>query len=365
MVLRAPFSLTPGSRMLDFLHQERGKALANPPEILVDPDVPCLRYGEAGITAGVDCRERGEVHVDVQRKAMVRPPLAHANAERRDLGAVHVDARRARTPLPAPVEQVDHCLLQKRYELLHLDAAAGKIDQGIDHELSGAVIGDVTPAIGLDQGNAVGGRPVLRALSQRVDRGMLEEPELIRGVFAPLRGEFAHRRQRGQVLDRVQALHDDRVDERHSTITTEGWSHSSRYSASSWSREVARTTQVTLRYLPWRLGRICTVAGSKSRACLRTISVTAWAKPRSFLPITLIGKSHGKASADSGTDGLALGGHRLPLSGAHHLLLELLVELVHAAEERSGPPVADRDSVERDDGQHFLGRRADPDLVGG
>src|SRR3954462_2019046 len=99
-----------------------------------------------------------------------------------------------------------------------------------------------------------------------------------------------------------------------------------------------------LRYLPCRLGRICTVAGSKSRACLSTMSVTACAKPRSFLPITLIGKSHGNASTDSGKDGLA---RRTPppVSRAHHLLLEVLVELVHAGKERPGPPVADRGRV--------------------
>src|SRR5687768_613059 len=116
-------------------------------------------------------------------------------------------------------------------------------------------------------------------------------------------------------------------------MTTEGWSHSSRYSASSCSREVARTTQVTLKYLPWRLGRISTVAGSKSMACLSTISVTLWAKPRSFLPITLIGKSQGKASGDSGRD-------RLALSSAHYFLLELLVERVHARKNGSRAAIA-------------------------
>src|SRR5688500_9885383 len=110
-------------------------------------------------------------------------------------------------------------------------------------------------------------------------------------------------------------------------MTTEGWSHSSRYSGSSCSRDVARTTQVTLKFLPWTLGRISTVAGARSMACLSTISVTLWAKPRSFLPITLIGKSQGKASGDSGSD-------RLALSSAHDLLLELLVELIHARKNR-------------------------------
>src|SRR5512134_735903 len=55
----------------------------------------------------------------------------------------------------------------------------------------------------------------------------------------------------------------------------------------------------------------------------------------------------------------------LSLAGAHHLLLELLVELVHAAEHGARAPVADALAVELDDRQNFLRRRRHPDLVGG
>src|SRR5262245_14729168 len=120
---------------------------------------------------------------------------------------------------------------------------------------------------------------------------------------------------------------------------------------------------VTLRYLPCRLGRISTLATSKSGACLRTMSVMFCAKPRSFLPMILIGKSQGKAIAESGKKGLLYGRDRLSLAGAHHLQLELLVQLVHAAECRARPAVADLLAVELDDREHFFRRRADPDLV--
>src|SRR5215510_15587844 len=99
-----------------------------------------------------------------------------------------------------------------------------------------------------------------------------------------------------------------------------------------------------LRYLPCRLGRISTLATSKSGACLRTMSVMFCAKPRSFLPMILIGKSQGKAIADSGRN-------RLSLACAHHLLLEVLIRLVHALEDRPGLAVADLAAVQRDDGE--------------
>src|SRR3954464_1847761 len=111
-----------------------------------------------------------------------------------------------------------------------------------------------------------------------------------------------------------------------------------------------------LRYLPCRLGRISTLATSKSGACLTTISVMFWAKPRSFLPMILIGKSQGKANGDSGRN-------RLSLARAHDLLLELLIELVHAPEYGAGLALADRLAIERDDREHFLGRRRHPEFI--
>src|SRR5437588_1734655 len=101
-----------------------------------------------------------------------------------------------------------------------------------------------------------------------------------------------------------------------------------------------------------------TEATSKSGACLSTMSVTACAKPGCLRPITLIGKSQGNASGErSGTTGISgepSGGDALPAPGAHDLLLEVLVQAVHAPEDGSGPPVADRPIVEAHDGEDFL-----------
>src|SRR6185436_18935699 len=99
-------------------------------------------------------------------------------------------------------------------------------------------------------------------------------------------------------------------------------------------------------------------AGSKSGACFITMSVTAWANPGCLRPITLIGKSQGNASSElSATTGMSAGlsgRQRLAPARAHHLVLEVLIEPVHAPEVRAGPAVAERHAVEPHDGQHLL-----------
>src|SRR5438105_306651 len=111
-----------------------------------------------------------------------------------------------------------------------------------------------------------------------------------------------------------------------------------------------------------------TEATSKSGACLSTMSVTACAKPGCLRPITLIGKSQGNASGEgSGTTGISgepSGGDALPAPGAHDLVLEVLVEPIHAPENWSGPGVADRPAVELHDGEHLFRRGGDPELIG-
>src|SRR5688572_22033005 len=101
--------------------------------------------------------------------------------------------------------------------------------------------------------------------------------------------------------------------------------------------------------------------------------VTEWTKRGSLRPMTLIGKSQGKARGEpSATSGTGTSSQARPLclqslalARTHHLLLELLVELVHAAEKRTRAAVPDALAVELDDRQHFLRGGSDPDLVGG
>src|SRR5205814_10331098 len=52
-----------------------------------------LRDRETGIAAGVDRREGSEVHVHVERDAVIAAPAPHPEPERRDLRALDVYAR--------------------------------------------------------------------------------------------------------------------------------------------------------------------------------------------------------------------------------------------------------------------------------
>src|SRR4030095_16120279 len=93
IVLRAPFSLTPGSRILDLLHEEHREALGEHRKRLFHPDVLGLCHGKAWVAAGIDRAERRKVHVDVERKPVVGAALPYANAERPALGANDLDPR--------------------------------------------------------------------------------------------------------------------------------------------------------------------------------------------------------------------------------------------------------------------------------
>src|SRR3954471_3187539 len=59
------------------------------------------------------------------------------------------------------------------------------------------------------------------------------------------------------------------------------------------------------------------------------------------------------------------GGDTLSPARAHDLALEVLVELVHAAEQRPRTAIADRLAVELNDRQHLFGGGRDPDLIRG
>src|SRR5688572_21354650 len=171
MVLRAPFSLTPGSRMFDSHREQCCQLLADRLHRAGNAEIAQLSHREAGITAGIDGAKGCEVHVDVERKPMVRPPATHADAERRDLGPLHIDARRPGPALAPSLEKVEHGLLEERHEGLDLDAAAAQVDQGINDKLARAVIRDVAAAVDLDERNGVRDAPVLGALAERVHRG--------------------------------------------------------------------------------------------------------------------------------------------------------------------------------------------------
>src|SRR4030081_1948815 len=122
-VLARPFSLIPASRMLEFPYQARRELGADFVNRFLDSKVARLRHRETGIAAWIDRRKRREIHVDVQRETVISPAAGHADAERRDLRAAHVDARRSRLAFATAAEKLDRRVFEHRNELLHLDAA--------------------------------------------------------------------------------------------------------------------------------------------------------------------------------------------------------------------------------------------------
>src|SRR5215831_18128822 len=121
------------------------------------------------------------------------------------------------------------------------------------------------------------------------------------------------------------------------------------------------------------------VSGWKSSACRSTISETVCANPSSRRPITFMGKTQGNVSSEGcGSSGRLIVGVCMPfmwgrarnLSSRHRAVrgepgLVVLVERVHAAEERAGLAAAHGLAVQRGDREHLLGRRGEPDLVRG
>ena len=205
---------------------------------------------------------------------MIAATAPDAQAERGDLGdaavlAVDIDAG---CPVETPGgdalsgKQVDDCLFDARDEVLDLEAAPGEIDQQIENDLAGAVVGDLSAAINPDERNRGRTQEVLgfAGLAERIDRWVLATPDFIGGGWGPCGGEIDHRLPGRLILRPPEAAKYRRVDQ--STTLTKGWLESSRYSASSCGFEVALMVQVRLTYLPVDEARISMVAPSKSGA---------------------------------------------------------------------------------------------------
>jgi hypothetical protein len=131
-----------------------------------------------------------QVRLDVQRDAVQRHPLAHANTDGGDLvlvavafvGTPHPDADAVVAPLAAHIEcskRLDDPLLQGADEHAHVRLSPVEVEHHISHALAGPVIGELSAAADLvyreprlDQvfrpGAGAGG----------VERGMLQQPDL-------------------------------------------------------------------------------------------------------------------------------------------------------------------------------------------
>src|ERR1700694_1412798 len=141
-----------------------------------------LRHRESAITAGVDVVERREIHVEIEREAMVGAAIADLETQRGDFGlpavAPDIDARRI-TPAvcldPIEMQQFYHGGLDRLDQLAHAEAKALEIDQQVADQLSRAVVSDLPPPIDLQNRDRVGAQNMLGATgeSERIYRRVL------------------------------------------------------------------------------------------------------------------------------------------------------------------------------------------------
>ena len=142
---------------------------------------------------------------------MVGAAVADAQAERGDLGRADINAGGAVAPLGRHAllgEKIDDGLFNGRDQFAHLDLQAMQIQQQVDHDLAGAVVGDLAATVDLDQRNADIAQDVLRfaGLAQGVDRGVLDNPEFVRGLGGAVGGERLHGFEGRRVVDLPQAF---------------------------------------------------------------------------------------------------------------------------------------------------------------
>src|SRR6185295_18049751 len=138
-----------------------------------------LCHLQSGISAGIDALKRLEVHVHIEREAVITRAAADAQADAGDLAAVNVHARRVLAALGTDAEAgtvLDDGAFQRGDEVAHAEPRAADVDEWIDHELAGAVIGDLPAAIDLHDGNVAGREHVAGVAVQtlREHRRMLE-----------------------------------------------------------------------------------------------------------------------------------------------------------------------------------------------
>jgi hypothetical protein len=144
-----------------------------------------------------------------------------AQADRRDLGAAHVDARHAgaaRALDAVAAQQVEHRAFDPLHQLAHAQLAAAHVEQQVGDRLARPVIGHLAAAVGAHHRDAARGEHVLGAARkpEREHRRMLEEPQLVGRVRRARRGEGLHRTPRRLVGDAPEAARD------HSTMMTMG-----------------------------------------------------------------------------------------------------------------------------------------------
>src|SRR5690606_34106386 len=201
-------------------------------------------------------------HAYVEGQAVEGAAAAHANAQRGDLGPAHVHARRALAALATDVplvQRVDDGLLDPAHVLAHADPDPAQVQQRIQHDLPGTVVGHLAAAVHVQYRDVARRQHVLRlaGLAQGEDRLVLDQPQLVRGVRAARVGEALHRPPHRLVGLATEVEHRCRrrgearaARVTHSVHFTSGWPRRAWWAASYCSRLSARKPMRTDTYLP-------------------------------------------------------------------------------------------------------------------
>ena len=171
-----------------------------------------------------------EVAVDVERHAVKAGAAANAQADAGELDPIHVDARRIAAAGrfdAVPGAQVDDALFQAAHEIAHAQARAPQIDERVDHELAGSVVGHLAAAVDLDHRDVAGREQVFRlgVEPERKHALVLAEPDLVGRRLVASVGEFLHRPPDRFIDLQAEFAHDGLA---HSAINTSSWDDTSR-----------------------------------------------------------------------------------------------------------------------------------------
>src|ERR1700687_2754489 len=210
------FSIDAGNRLGHVSHQ----ALFDLGHRRAHIEVAQLRHRESAITARVDVVEGREIHVEIEREAVVGAAIADLETQRGDFGlpaiALDVDARRIAPAVrvdPIRIEQFYHGALDRLDQRSHAEAQSLEVDQKVDDQLSRPVISDLAPSIDLQNRNGIGAQNMLGATgeAERVHRRVLGQPDFVCRVGSARVGESLHRAPGADVVGPPETLARGRV----------------------------------------------------------------------------------------------------------------------------------------------------------
>src|SRR5690606_30019716 len=191
-----------------------------------------------------------QVHGDVEGQPVEAAAVAHADAERGDLGAGHVHARRALAARAddVPLQQgVDDRLLDPAHVVAHAQLHAPQVEQRIRHDLARPVVGHLAAAVDVQYWNVAGAEHVfgLAGLAEGEDRIVFDQPQFVERIPVARVGEALHRAPDGLVGLATEVADQAGDGWRYSVHFTSGCERRASCAASYWARSAARKRSFT------------------------------------------------------------------------------------------------------------------------